>query len=194
MQRILFCSLGLLVCFHSYKAAFLLETITQVCDVSYYAYVPDSLQWNRAGEMCKQRTGALATVSNAEENQELTKFLKSLNISQSVWIAKKVITRITTSSKTLILNFTGRSNRTHARLRYSFPSMGSLTVCTLLRFNPHCSGHSTVFSYSIPSYINEFQLRANLNQGKPVQLALLVHGIHGPYHDAFNYDDSWHSA
>lgn len=98
------------------------------------------------------------------------------------------------SSKTLILNFTGRSNRTHARLRYSFPSMGSLTVCTLLRFNPHCSGHSTVFSYSIPSYINEFQLRANLTQGKPVQLALLVHGIHGPYHDAFNYDDSWHSV
>ncbi|XP_005920976.1 adhesion G-protein coupled receptor D2 isoform X1 [Haplochromis burtoni] len=194
MQRILFCSLGLLVCFHSYKAAFLLETITQACDVSYYAYVPDSLQWNRAGEMCKQRSGALAIVSNAEENRELTKFLKSLNISQSVWIAKKVITRITTSSKTLILNFTGRSNRTHARLRYSFPSMGSLTVCTLLRFNPHCSGRSTVFSYSIPSYINEFQLRANLNQGKPVQLALLVHGIHGPYHDAFNYDDSWHSV
>lgn len=45
--------------------------------------------------MCKQRSGALATVSNAEENRELTKFLKSLNISQSVWIAKKVITRIT---------------------------------------------------------------------------------------------------
>lgn len=81
--------------FFFFWAAFLLETITQVCDVSYYAYVPDSLQWNRAGEMCKQRTGALATVSNAEENQELTKFLKSLNISQSVWIAKKVITRIT---------------------------------------------------------------------------------------------------
>lgn len=42
--------------------------------------------------MCKQRSGALATVFNAEENRELTKFLKSLNISQSVWIAKKVIT------------------------------------------------------------------------------------------------------
>lgn len=98
------------------------------------------------------------------------------------------------SSKTLILNFTRRSNRKHARLLYKFPSMGSLTVCTLLRFNPNCFGISTVFSYSIRSYINEFQLRANLIQGKPVQLALLVHGIHGPYQEAFNYDESWHSV
>ncbi|XP_030583592.1 adhesion G-protein coupled receptor D2 isoform X2 [Archocentrus centrarchus] len=145
--------------------------------------------------MCNQRSGALATVSNPEQNRELTTFLKSLNISQPVWIAKKVITHIaTSSSKALILNFTRRSNRKHTRLLYKFPSMGSLTVCTLLRFNPNCFGNSTVFSYSIQSYINEFQLRANLIQDKPVQLALLVHGIHGPYQEAFNYDESWHSV
>lgn len=72
--------------------------------------------------------------------------------------------------------------------------MGSVTVCTRLRFDPNCFGISTIFSYSIQSYINEFQLRANLIQGKLVQLALLVHGIHGPYHEAFDHDDSWHSV
>lgn len=98
------------------------------------------------------------------------------------------------SSKTLILNFTGRSDRKNARLLHKFPSMGSVTVCTRLRFDPNCFGISTIFSYSIQSYINEFQLRANLSQGKLVQLALLVHGKHGPYQEAFDHDGSWHSV
>ncbi|KAG7217538.1 hypothetical protein INR49_021465, partial [Caranx melampygus] len=97
------------------------------------------------------------------------------------------------SSQTLILEFTGRSDKNYALLLHKFPSMGSVTVCTRLRFDPNCFGISTIFSYSIQSYINEFQLRANLVQGKPVQLALLVHGIHGPYQEVFDHDDSWHS-
>ncbi|XP_070688316.1 adhesion G protein-coupled receptor D2 [Pempheris klunzingeri] len=184
----------MMVCFHSYVSAFTLETRTLTYDESYYEYVPDRLQWNSAGKLCKQRSGTLATVSNSVENQELTNFLKSLNISQPVWIAWKVVTHMTSSSQTLILKFNGRSDRKHARLLHKFPSMGSVTVCTRLRFNPNCSGVSTIFSYSIQSYINEFQLRANLIQGKHVQLALLVHGMHGPYQEAFDHDDSWHSV
>ncbi|XP_069558395.1 adhesion G protein-coupled receptor D2 [Brachyistius frenatus] len=187
-------SLGFLVYFHSYIAAFTLETRAQTYDESYYEYVPDRLQWKSAGQLCSQRSGALATVSTPFENKELTSFLKSLNISQPVWIARKVVTHLTSSSKTLILAFTGRSDRKHARLLHKFPSMGSVTVCTHLRFNLNCFGISTIFSYSIQSYINEFQLRANLIQGKRVQLALLVHGMHGPYQEAFDHDDSWHSV
>ncbi|XP_044055394.1 adhesion G-protein coupled receptor D2 isoform X2 [Siniperca chuatsi] len=206
MHWLLFPKLGLLVCFHNYisgeqkglehlvAGSFTLETRTLTYDESYYEYVPDRLQWNSAGELCNQRSGALANVSNSVENQELTSFLKSLNISQPVWIARKVMTHLTSSSETLILEFTGRSDRKYARLLHKFPSMGSVTVCTRLRFDPNCFGISTIFSYSIQSYINEFQLRANLIQGKPVQLALLVHGIHGPYQEAFDHDDSWHSV
>lgn len=98
------------------------------------------------------------------------------------------------SSKSLILQFSGRSSTKHARLKHKFPSMGSVTVCTQLRFDPNCVGISTIFSYSIPSYINEFQLRANVVPGKTVQLALLIHGIHGPYEEAFEHDGSWHSV
>ncbi|KAI3368680.1 hypothetical protein L3Q82_025675 [Scortum barcoo] len=167
---------------------------TLTYDESYYEYVPDRLQWSRAEELCNQRSGVLANVSNPTETQELTSFLKSLNISQSVWIAGKVVTHLTSSFKTLILEFTGRSDRKYARLLHKFPSMGAVTVCTHLRFDPHCFGISTIFSYSIQSYINEFQLRANMIQGKCVQLALLVHGVHGPYQDAFDHDGSWHSV
>ncbi|XP_018528574.1 LOW QUALITY PROTEIN: adhesion G-protein coupled receptor D2 [Lates calcarifer] len=194
MHWLSFPNLGLLVCFHSCISAFTLETRTLTYDESYYEYVPDRLQWSSAGELCHQRSGALATVSSPEENQNLTNFLKSLNISQPVWIARNVITHLTSSSKTLILEFTGRSDRKHARLQHKFPSMGSVTVCTHLRFDPNCFGISTIFSYSIQSYINEFQLRANLIQGKPVKLALLVHGIHGSYQEAFDHDDSWRSV
>lgn len=183
----MFPNLVLFVCFHSCVSAL-------TSDESYYEYVPDRLRWKTAWDLCNQRLGALATVANMEENQELTSFLKSLNISDPVWIAKKVMTHLTSSPPTLILEFTGRSDRKHARLLHKFSSMGSVTICTRLRFDPNCFGISTIFSYSIKSYINEFQLRANLIQGKPVQLALLVHGTHGPYQEAFDHDDSWHSV
>ncbi|XP_068564102.1 adhesion G-protein coupled receptor D2 [Cebidichthys violaceus] len=194
MLWLLFLNIGLLVCFHSYISAFTLETRNLTNDESYYEYVPDRLQWNNAGELCNQRSGALATVSNPVEKQELTNFFKSLNISQPVWIAKEVMTHLTSSSETLILEFAGRSDRKHARLLHKFPSMDSVTVCTHLRFDPNSFGISTIFSYSIQSYINEFQLRVNLVKGKLVQLALLVHGVHGPYQEAFDQDDSWHSV
>ncbi|XP_029989070.1 adhesion G-protein coupled receptor D2 isoform X1 [Sphaeramia orbicularis] len=195
MHWLILPNIGLLVCFHGYISAFTLETrIHHTHDESYYEYVPDRLQWNVALDLCNQRSGSLATVSNQAENKELTNFLQSLNISMPVWIARKVITHLKSSYETLILEFTGRSDRKHARLQHQFPSMGSVTVCTRLRFDPSCFGISTIFSYSIQSYINEFQLRANLVQGKLVQLALLVHGIHGPYHEAFDHDDSWHSV
>ncbi|MGH0118848.1 UNVERIFIED_CONTAM: hypothetical protein FKN15_001195 [Acipenser sinensis] len=73
-----------------------------------------------------------------------------------------------------------------------FPNMQSVTVCAYIQFDPSCLGVSTVFSYSIQSFINEFQLRANIVHGEPIQLALLVHGIHSPYSLAGDNDGLWH--
>ncbi|XP_054608236.2 adhesion G protein-coupled receptor D2 [Nothobranchius furzeri] len=194
----LFSSLNLLVCFRSFLAAYTVEARSEAYEESYYEYVPDLLQWKASEELCKQRSGALATVSNPTENQGLASFLKSLNISQPVWVAREILKPLTSetkgSSKSLILEFSGHSNRKYARLRHKFTSMDSVTVCTQLYFPPKCSGISTIFSYSIPSYINEFQLRANLERGKPVRLALLIHGNHGSYVEAFKHDESWHSV
>ncbi|XP_061594472.1 adhesion G-protein coupled receptor D2 isoform X2 [Cololabis saira] len=194
MHWLLSSSLCLFVCLQSFITAFTLKTRAHTHDELYYEYVPDGLQWKTAEELCKQRSGALATVSSAAENHELSSFLKSLNISQPVWIARKVLTHLTSARKTLILEFFGRSDTKYARLRHRFPSLSSLTICTQLRFDLNSFGNFTIFSYSIPSYINEFQLRAKLTQGKPVQLALLVHGIHVPYEEVFKHDDAWHSV
>lgn len=72
--------------------------------------------------------------------------------------------------------------------------MASMTICTLLRFDVNASGTSTVFSYSTKSYVDELQLRANLVKGQSVHLALLVHGVLGPFEEAFDHDNSWHSV
>lgn len=92
----------------------------------------------------------------------------------------------------MILEFVGRSNRKSARLLHKFHSMAAVTICTLLRFDTNASGSSTVFSYSTRSNIDELQLRANLVKGRSVHLALLVHGVLGPFEEAFAHDNSWH--
>ncbi|KAK3533353.1 hypothetical protein QTP70_017162 [Hemibagrus guttatus] len=94
---------------------------------------------------------------------------------------------------TLILKFLDRSELQSARLLYTFSTMTAVTVCAHLCFSPTCHGPSTVFSYSVRSFINEFQLRARVMPNKPIQLALLVHGKHGPYINVFANDASWHS-
>ncbi|XP_055363716.1 adhesion G-protein coupled receptor D2 isoform X2 [Betta splendens] len=181
----------LLVCFHGYMSAFALETRSIGAEF-YFEYIPDPLQWSAARNLCDEHSGSLATVSSPVEKEELSIFLRSLSVSQPVWIAT-VMTH-TSASETLVLEFTGRSNRKNARLLHKFHSMDSVTICTRLRFDRNIFGFATIFSYSVQSYINEFQLRANLIPGKPVQLALLVHGTHGPYQETFHHDDSWHSV
>ncbi|XP_061831986.1 adhesion G protein-coupled receptor D2 isoform X1 [Nerophis lumbriciformis] len=192
MHRSMAPNLSLLVCFHSCISAFTLETRTVTYAETSYEYIADQLPWDSASELCYQRSGSLASVSTPLEQQGINNFLKSSNISEAAWIAQKFTTHLQSSSETLTLEFSGRSDRKNARLLLKFPPMGAVTVCAYLRFDPNCYGISTIFSYSIQSHINEFQLRANLVQGKPVQLALLVHGIHGAYQDVFDHDGSWH--
>lgn len=60
----------------------------------HYELVPNHLNWNATLQVCAQKSGALARVSSDIENRQLTKFLQSLNITQPVWIAGKVMTQI----------------------------------------------------------------------------------------------------
>ncbi|XP_017332869.1 adhesion G-protein coupled receptor D2 [Ictalurus punctatus] len=156
----------------------------------YYEYHPARLRWHAVNELCIQRSGSLAVVRSAAEKQNLTDFLQSLNISEPVWIAR----RAPEINGTLILKFLDRRKLQSARLLHKFSNMAAVTVCARLHFSPTCHGPSTVLSYSIRSFINEFQLRARVMPNQPVQLALLVHGKHGPYLSAFANDASWHSV
>ncbi|XP_047230368.1 adhesion G-protein coupled receptor D2 isoform X4 [Girardinichthys multiradiatus] len=183
--------LSLLVSVQSLLLAFRVKSRSRPYDKLYYEYFSRRLDWKAAEELCEQQSGTLATVSNSAENQQLTSILKYWNISHPVWIGRKILThQKKDSSMILILDFSRSSNQTYVRLLHKFPSMSSVTICTQLRFNPNSFGISTIFSHSV----NDFQLRANLAQGRPVQLALLIHGKQGSYVEAFEHDYSWHSV
>ncbi|XP_056613780.1 adhesion G-protein coupled receptor D2 [Triplophysa dalaica] len=158
---------------------------------SYYEYVPDRQQWSAARTLCHQRSGTLAVASNAEEIQNLHSFLLSLNITQPVWIEKDGISQISAPPDIFMLEFPARPHRKSSRLRHKFLNMELLTVCAHLQFNRNCHGLSTVFSYSVKSFINELQLQARILENEPIQLALIVHGSNTTYVKAFPNDASW---
>ncbi|XP_019904393.2 adhesion G-protein coupled receptor D2 isoform X4 [Esox lucius] len=79
--------------------AFTVETRTLFTyNESYYKHVSNRMSWHEAESLCKQRSGALATVSNVTERRELTLFLKSQNITKPVWISWNAETHLKMTS------------------------------------------------------------------------------------------------
>lgn len=96
----------------------------------------------------------------------------------------------------LILTFSEHSERKSARLLHTFPRMNAVTICSQVLFEPRCHGLSTVFSYSIRSFANEFQLQALVpppEEGGSIKFTLAVHGNMGLSKVALQNDRAWHS-
>ncbi|XP_057696800.1 adhesion G-protein coupled receptor D2-like isoform X2 [Corythoichthys intestinalis] len=89
MHWLMSTSLSLPVCFHILISALILETSALTYAETSYEYIAADLQWDSADELCYQRSGALASVSTSAEKQEIQNYLKSMNISEAVWIGKK---------------------------------------------------------------------------------------------------------
>ncbi|KAI2650345.1 Adhesion G-protein coupled receptor D2 [Labeo rohita] len=169
------------------------ESKTQLTHDDYYPeYVPDRQPWQVASSLCLQRSGTLVMVSNAEEIQKLNTFLRSLNITQPVWIESARKFQKRGPPDIYILEFPVRPHRKSTRLRHNFPKMKALTVCAHLQLDPSCRGLSTVFSYAVKLFIKEFQLQVRITGNESVQLALLVHGLNSSYIPGFPNDAAWH--
>ncbi|XP_062919506.1 adhesion G-protein coupled receptor D2-like [Mobula hypostoma] len=158
----------------------------------YYTYVPKEHQWAAAEKLCRQRFGFLATIATVDDNQKTTSFMKSIGVEETVWIGAKVKEAGPGTFGSHILTFSTKTDTKYAKLLRQFPQMHSVTICAQVQFDSSYVGVSTVFSYSIPSFINEFQLRANIVHDQQIQLALLVHGVHTPYSQAVKNDGRWH--
>ncbi|XP_072130655.1 adhesion G protein-coupled receptor D2 [Mobula birostris] len=158
----------------------------------YYTYVPKEHQWAAAEKLCRQRFGFLATIATVDDNQKTTNFMKSIGVEETVWIGAKVKEAGPGTFGSHILTFSTKTDTKYAKLLRQFPQMHSVTICAQVQFDSSYVGVSTVFSYSIPSFINEFQLRANIVHDQQIQLALLVHGVHTPYSQAVKNDGRWH--
>ncbi|XP_038650744.1 adhesion G-protein coupled receptor D2 [Scyliorhinus canicula] len=158
----------------------------------YYEYVPEQLQWTAAERLCRQGFGFLTTIGTIEDNQKLASFMQSMRVTKALWIGATVKEGGPGTFGSHILTFSGRTDTKYAKLLKQFPQLHSVTICAQVQFDSTYVGVSTVFSYSVPSFINEFQLRANIVRGQQIQLALLVHGVHSPYSQAVENNGKWH--
>ncbi|XP_076131571.1 adhesion G protein-coupled receptor D2 [Alosa pseudoharengus] len=190
-------------CLHYCVKGFVLSGTHHLPVENYdYELVPNRLNWSATLQVCAQKSGALARVSSDIENRQLTKYLQSLNITQPVWIAGKVMTQINDFQMapvqySFILQFSAHSDQKSARLLRTFPRMNAVTICSQVLFELGCHGVSTVFSYSIQSFANEFQLQAQvppLEEGEPLQFKLLVHGNVALPKASLQNDGTWHSV
>ncbi|XP_061680958.1 adhesion G protein-coupled receptor E3 isoform X3 [Syngnathoides biaculeatus] len=94
MHWLMFPKPSLLVCFHILISGLTLKASALIYEEISYLYIPDELQWDSADELCYQRFGTLANVSSPVEKQDIKNYLRSLNISEGVWIAKKFTTHL----------------------------------------------------------------------------------------------------
>ncbi|XP_078083687.1 adhesion G protein-coupled receptor D2-like [Mustelus asterias] len=96
------------------------------------------------------------------------------------------------ADKFTVLAFLNKTDTKHAKVLNVLPPLAAVTVCARLQWDNQSSGIATVFSYAIPVFINEFQLRGRIDDIGFIQLALIVHGHHTPYKSVLKSDEQWH--
>uniref|UniRef100_A0A8D2LXL2 Adhesion G protein-coupled receptor D2 n=1 Tax=Varanus komodoensis TaxID=61221 RepID=A0A8D2LXL2_VARKO len=96
------------------------------------------------------------------------------------------------SHPALVLAFQDKTDTKFAKVRASFPALPALSACAHVQWDPGAAEVSTVFSYAVPAFINEFQLRGFVDEEGFVRFAVILHGHHSPYLPVFRADGRWH--
>ncbi|XP_072343897.1 adhesion G protein-coupled receptor D2-like [Scyliorhinus torazame] len=196
-----FCS-ALLVCHldETHSRAFSNSPIFQ-SSYYIYEYMNISLKWEHASKYCELRFGSLPDVSNVEDKTIMLDLLATQGVNQRVWIngkqtgaSKKEDTTAGMNGvdKLMVLVFLNKTDTKHAKVLNVLPPLPAVTVCARIQWDNQSSGIATVFSYAIPVFINEFQLRGRIDEIGFIQLALIVHGHHTPYKSVLKSDEQWH--
>ncbi|XP_039767907.1 adhesion G-protein coupled receptor D2 [Ornithorhynchus anatinus] len=90
------------------------------------------------------------------------------------------------------LVFSSKTATRYARVLVDFPELPAVTACAHIQWDTSSQEVATIFSYAVPAFNNELQLRGFADQTGSVYLALIVHGHHSPYLPAFQRDGHWH--
>lgn len=91
-----------------------------------------------------------------------------------------------------VLVFGDKTDTKYVKVLSDFPVLPAVTACAHLQWNTRTQEIATVFSYAVPAFINEFQLRGFVDEEGFVRFALIVHGHHSPYLPVFRADGQWH--
>ncbi|XP_067868604.1 adhesion G-protein coupled receptor D2 isoform X2 [Heterodontus francisci] len=166
-----------------------------------YEYINTPLKWKHASKYCELRFGSLPIVGNVEDKSVILDLLATQGVNQQVWINGKLNEAperedITVGKngvdKLKVLVFPNKTDTKHAKVLDVLPPLPAVTACTRVQWDNQSSGIATVFSYAIPVFINEFQLRGRIDDIGFIQLALIVHGHHTPYRSVLKSDGQWH--
>lgn len=91
-----------------------------------------------------------------------------------------------------VLVFGEKTDTKYVKVLSDFPALPAVTACAHLQWDTSTQEIATVFSYAVPAFINEFQLRGFVDEEGFVRFALIVHGHHSPYLPMFHADRQWH--
>ncbi|NXV98892.1 AGRD2 protein, partial [Fregetta grallaria] len=154
------------------------------------------LDWWHADRYCEQRFAQLLLEPQDSEQASFTKLLQSHHIRGSVWLNERdgVLHKPKWRRDHIVpvLVFGDKTDTKYVKVLSDFPALPAVTACAHLQWDTRTQEIATIFSYAVPTFINEFQLRGFVDEEGFVRFALIVHGHHSPYLPMFRADGQWH--
>uniref|UniRef100_A0A8C0EQ32 Adhesion G protein-coupled receptor D2 n=1 Tax=Bubo bubo TaxID=30461 RepID=A0A8C0EQ32_BUBBB len=133
-----------------------------------YEYVATALDWWHADRYCEQRFAQLLFEPQDGEQASFRDHIVP------------------------VLVFRDKTDTKYVKVLSDFPALPAVTACAHLQWDTRTQEIATIFSYAVPAFINEFQLRGFVDEEGFVRFALIVHGHHSPYLPVFRADGQWH--
>nr|XP_054502653.1 adhesion G-protein coupled receptor D2 [Agelaius phoeniceus] len=161
-----------------------------------YEYVGAALDWWQADRYCEQHFAQLLLEPQDSERGSFSKLLQSHHIRGSVWLKERDSVLHKTKRRrghtVPVLVFRDKTDTKYVKVLSDFPALPAVTACAHLQWDTRSQEIATIFSYAVPAFINEFQLRGFVDEEGFVRFALIVHGHHSPYLPVFRADGQWH--
>nr|XP_025956658.1 adhesion G-protein coupled receptor D2 [Dromaius novaehollandiae] len=161
-----------------------------------YEYVATPSDWWHADRYCEQRFARLLFEPRDSERASFSKLLQSHHIKDSVWLNEMngVLPKPKWRQDHIVpvLVFGDKTDTKYVKVLSEFPALPAVTACAHLQWDTRTQEIATIFSYAVPAFINEFQLRGFVDEEGFVRFALIVHGHHSPYLPVFRADGHWH--
>ncbi|XP_053940549.1 adhesion G-protein coupled receptor D2 isoform X2 [Cuculus canorus] len=161
-----------------------------------YEYVATALDWWHADRYCEQRFARLLFEPQDSEQASFSKLLQSHHIRGSLWLSERdgVLHKARQRRDHIVpvLVFGVKTDTKYVKVLSDFPALPAVTACAHLQWDTRTQEIATIFSYAVPAFVNEFQLRGFVDEEGFVRFALIVHGHHSPYLPVFHADRQWH--
>uniref|UniRef100_A0A8C8A5N2 Adhesion G protein-coupled receptor D2 n=1 Tax=Otus sunia TaxID=257818 RepID=A0A8C8A5N2_9STRI len=161
-----------------------------------YEYVATALDWWHADRYCEQRFAQLLFEPQDGEQASFSRLLQSHHIRGPLWLRERdgVLHKPKWRRDHIVpvLVFRDKTDTKYVKVLSDFPALPAVTACAHLQWDTRTQEIATIFSYAVPAFINEFQLRGFVDEEGFVRFALIVHGHHSPYLPVFRADGQWH--